>query len=326
VEDTAGSRPLVLSIIIANYNARDLLVGCLESIYRHPPTTPFEVLVVDDASSDGSAEAVSARFPQVQLLRNARNVNYGASNNRALGLARGRYVYLLNNDTVVLAHALDAMIAFLDECPAAGAVGSKLLNGDGTIQASVKSLPSAASAVFGARSIVARLFPNNPFTRKELLHLGRDLTRPFTAGLVSGASVMIRREVIRQVGELDERFFYHIDADYCRRIWDAGWKVYYLPSASVVHLGHRGGSMVSIRRRVRSIVEFHRGSYIYFRKHDARSAWHPVHVLAVGGLSARFVASLLLQLAKELRAAVSRSPAVPGPGRPETGGTGRRVS
>ena len=298
------SRALVLSIIIANYNACDPLVGCLESISRHPPTAPFEIFVVDDASSDGSAEAVRTRFPQVQLLRNERNLNYGASNNRALGLARGRYVYLLNNDTLVLPGALDAMIAFLEECPAAGAVGSKLLNGDGTIQASVKSLPSAASALFGARSVVSRLFPNNRFTRRQLLHLCRDMSRPFTAGLVSGASVMIRREVIRQVGDLDDRLFYHIDADYCRRIWDAGWKVYYLPSASIIHLSHQGGSMVSFRRRVRSVVEFHRGSYIYFRKHDRRPQWHPMHVLAVGGLSARFVMSFLLQLAKELPAAV----------------------
>jgi len=115
---------------------------------------------------------------------------------------------------------------------------------------------------------------------------------------------MIRREVIRQVGDLDDRLFYHIDADYCRRIWDAGWKVYYLPSASIIHLSHQGGSMVSFRRRVRSVVEFHRGSYIYFRKHDRRPQWHPMHVLAVGGLSARFVMSFLLQLAKELPAAV----------------------
>ena len=84
------------------------------------------------------------------------------------------------------------------------------------------------------------------------------MSRPFTAGLVSGASVMIRREVIRQVGDLDDRLFYHIDADYCRRIWDAGWKVYYLPSASIIHLSHQGGSMVSFRRRVRSVSELRR--------------------------------------------------------------------
>ena len=187
-------------------------------------------------------------------------------------------------------------------------------------------MPSAASALFGARSIAARLFPNNPFTRKELLHLGRDMTRPFTAGLVSGASVMIRREVIRQVGLLDDRFFYHIDADYCRRIWDAGFKVYYLPSASVIHLGHQGGSMVNLWRRVRSVVEFHRGSYLYFRKHDMRSPWHPVHFLAAGALSARFVALLLLQLGKEAAAVVGRASGALRRGRSEASRVGHRVS
>lgn len=297
--------PITVSIIIANYNGRDLLAGCLESIYRHAPSSPFEVFVVDDASSDNSAEMVRERFPKVHLLRNERNVHYGASNNRVFGLARGRYVYLLNNDTLMLPHALDAMTVFLDECPTAGAVGSKLLNGDGTIQASVKSLPCAMSALFGARSLVTKLFPNNRFTRSHLLHLGSEMTRPFTAGYVSSASIMIRREVIRQVGGLDERLSYHVDADYCKRIWDAGWAVYYLPTASVIHLDHKGGTMVSRKRRFKSVVEFHRGSYIYFRKHQMRSPRYPMHLLILGGLSVRFAVSLLLQLWKELAGAVT---------------------
>lgn len=298
----AGAAPPTLSIVIANYNARDLLAGCLDSIYANPPSVSFEVIVVDDASRDHSAEMVREQFPQAQLLRNERNLNYGASTNRGVACARGRYLGLLNNDTVVLPGAFDAMLAFLEGCAAAGAVGSRLIHRDGTVQASVKSLPSARSALFGARSVVSRLFPNNRFTRKELLHLAHDMTRPFTAGFVSSASVVIRREVAEQVGGLDERLFYQSDADYCRRIWDAGWEVYYLPSASVVHLEHQGGSMSSWKRRFTGIVEFHRGSYIYFRKHDLRARWHPMHFLAVGGLSARFVVSLLLQLGKELRA------------------------
>jgi N-acetylglucosaminyl-diphospho-decaprenol L-rhamnosyltransferase len=292
-------QPPTLSIIIANYNARDRLGDCLASIYEHPPREPFDVFVVDDASSDDSVAMVRARFPEVQLLVNERNVNYGRANNRALVLARGRYIHLLNNDTIILPGALDSLIAFLDANPRAGAVGSRLIDRDGTVQASAKSLPSVGAAFFGRRSPLSHLFPNNRFTRKHLLHLAHDMTRPFTAGLVSGASVMIRRAVVEQIGTLDERFFYHIDADYSRRIWDAGWDVYYLPAASVIHLEHQGGSMSSPRRRFKGIVEFHRGSYMYFRKHDMGSAWHPMHFVVIGGLSARFVISLLLQLGKE---------------------------
>ena len=292
---------IALSIVIANYNGRDLLAGCLDSIYHNPPTRPFEVFVVDDASADNSAQMVRERFPQVHLLQNERNLHYGASNNRVFGLSRGRYVYLLNNDTLMLPRALDAMIAFLDECPEAGAVGSKLLNGDGTIQASVKSLPCATSALFGARSIITKLFPNNQFSRDHLLHLQHDMSRPFTAGYVSSASIMIRREVIRRVGGLDERLSYHVDADYCKRIWDGGWKVYYLPSAEVIHFNHQGGTLVTLKRRLKSIVEFHRGSYIYFRKHQMRSRFEPMHFLAVAGLAARFVISLTVFVAHEGR-------------------------
>lgn len=294
-----GREPVRLSIIIANYNGRDLLADCLRSLYEHPASRAFEIFVVDDASSDGSAEMVAARFPQVLLLRNESNVHYGRSNNRALALARGRYVYLLNNDTLMLPGALDAMVEFLDARPRVGAVGSKLLNGDGTIQWSVKTLPCPGSALFGARSVITRLFPNNPFSRRHLLHLSRDAREPFPAGYVSSASIMIRREVVERVGGLDERLSYHVDADYCKRIWDAGWEVYYLPSATVIHFDHKGGTQVTRTRRFKSIVEFHRGSYIYFRKHQMTSPWHPMHFTVVIGLGLRFCVSLLCQISKE---------------------------
>ncbi len=290
----------VLSIIIANYNARDLLAGCLESIYRHPPLRSFEVIVVDDASSDDSYEMVVRQFLHVRLLRNERNVHYGRSNNRAFEIARGAFFYLLNNDTLILPGALDAMMEFLDTHPTVGAVGSKLLNGDGTIQASVKALPSVGAGLFGARSIITKLFPGNRFSRKHLLHLSHDLTAPFAAGYVSSASIMIRQRVVARVGGLDERLSYHVDADYCKRIWDTGWEVYYLPESTVIHFDHRGGTLANRERRFRSIVEFHRGSYIYFYKHQMKSAWHPMHIAVIIGLACRFAVSLVLQTVKEL--------------------------
>lgn len=303
--DAGALDDVALSIIIANYNGRKLLEDCLASVYQYPPSRSFEIIVVDDASRDGSDAVVRERFPEVRLLRNDVNVHYGRSNNRALDIARGGYVYLLNNDTLMLPGSLDAMVAFLDEHPDAGAVGSKLLNEDGTIQWSVKTLPNVMSALFGARSIVTRLFPGNPFSRNHLLHLRHDMSRPFTAGYVSSASIMLRREVVRQVGHLDERLSYHVDADYCKRVWDAGWLVYYLPQATVVHLNHRGGTMLDWRRRLKSVVEFHRGSYIYFVKHKMKSAWHPMHFLTVVGLALRFAVSLICQAVEEV--AVHRS-------------------
>lgn len=300
VRQAVPPRPVALSIIIATYNGRDLLAQCLESLRANPPDRPSETFVVDDASADDTSDMVRARFPEVRLLRNERNVHYGKSNNRALALAAGRYVYLLNNDTVMLPGALDAMMTFLDEHPRAGAVGSKLLNEDGSIQWSVKTLPSLMSGLFGARSVITKWFPDNRFSRQHLLHLSHDLSHPFTAGYVSSASIMLRREVIDGVGGLDERLSYHVDADYCKRVWNAGWEVWYLPGATVIHLDHKGGTMVSRKRRIKSIIEFHRGSYIYFRKHQMKHPWHPMHAVVVGGLAVRFAISLALQCAKEL--------------------------
>jgi GT2 family glycosyltransferase len=300
IDDGVRESSIVLSIIVATYNARDLLLDCLQSVYNNPPSEPYEIIVVDDASSDGTSEAVRDRFPEVHLLLNEINRHYAGANNRAFRRARGRYIYLLNNDTVVLPEALNRMLAFLREHPEAGAVGSKLLNEDGTLQWSVKSLPSPGSALFGARSIITKLFPGNRYSRKHLLHLHRDLSTPFVAGYVSSASIMIPREVIDQVGALDTRLSYHVDADYCKRISDIGYKSYYLPTAVIVHFNHKGGTMVSFKRRFRSIVEFHRGSYIYYCKHIRRSRWTPLQAVVITGLLIRFLLSLATQAFAEV--------------------------
>jgi N-acetylglucosaminyl-diphospho-decaprenol L-rhamnosyltransferase len=291
---------VTLSVIIASYNARELLVNCLQSVYQNPPSQPYEIIVVDDASIDGTSEMVRARFPEARLFRNEVNQHYAYSNNRAFQQARGQYLCLLNNDTIMLPEALDGMLRFLQEHPEAGAVGSKLLNGDGTIQWSVKSLPNPGSALFGARSIITRIAPNNRFSREHLQHLGRDLNKPFVAGYVSSASIMIPRHVVDEVGELDRRLSYHVDADYCKRIADAGYKNYYLPTANVIHLDHKGGTMVSVRRRFRSLVEFHVGSYIFYRKHIMGSPWSPMHTVVAVGLFLRFLVSLAAQALAEL--------------------------
>jgi GT2 family glycosyltransferase len=295
-----------ISIIIATYNARRLLADCLASIAENPPSDPYEVIVVDDSSADGTSEMVRERFPTVRLLRNEVNRHYAFSNNRAFDHACGEYLLLLNNDTIVLPEALDRMMAFLRARPDAGAVGCRLLNEDGSIQWSVKSLPNPGSALFGARSILTRLFPNNRFSRHHLLHLDRDLTAPFAAGYVSSAAVMIPRHIVDKVGRLDQRLSYHVDADYCKRIADAGYKSYYLPTATIIHLDHKGGTMVSLRRRFRSLVEFHRGSYIYYRKHVQKSVWTPMHAVVVLGLLARFALSVTAQAGAEL-ASMARS-------------------
>jgi N-acetylglucosaminyl-diphospho-decaprenol L-rhamnosyltransferase len=297
--DGAAKTRIALSIIIVTFEASEVVVDCLDSIWRNPPREPYEIIVVDNGSTDGTLEILRSRFPEVGLIRIPINGPYAVANNRALALARGRYVCLLNNDTIVLPQAFDRMLAFLREHPDAGAVGSRLLNEDGTTQVSVKPLPTAASALFGARSIITHLFPDNCYSRKQLLHLGSDLSTPLVAGYVSGASCMHPREVVEQVGDLDKRFFYFVDADYCKRVADAGYKCYYLPTAAIVHLNHKGGSRVSLRERLRRVVDFHLGAYSYYRKHVQQSPWSAMHVIVAGGLLARFMVTLAIQACAE---------------------------
>ncbi len=297
---------IIVSIIIAAYNCRELLADCLESVFENPPSAAYEVIVVDDASTDRTDAMVRKRFPQVHLLCNKRNVHYGKSVNRALNIARGRYIHFLNSDTIMLPDVLDEMAAYLENHPEAGAVGSKLLNSDGSIQWSVKTLPNPFSALFGARSIITRMFPENRLSRRHLLHLDNDNNEPLVAGYVSSASVMIPRKVIDHVSYLDERLSYHIDADYCKRISAAGWQIHYLPSVCVIHLDHKGGTMVNRTRRFKSVIEFHLGSYIYFRKHLMTSPWTAMHMLAIIGLGCRFLLSFVVQAYKELMMEVRR--------------------
>lgn len=292
IGDCDPDTAIVLTIIISCYNTSQLLQDCLTSIYRNPPTQPFEIIVVDDASIDDTSRMVRDNFAEVRLIRNEVNRHYAISNNRAFDRSRGEFVLLLNADTIVLPAALDGMVTFLQGNPRAGAVGCKLLNEDGSIQWSVKSLPNPASALFGARSFVTKLFPNNPFSRQHLLHLDRDMTKPFIAedGYVSSAASMMPRRVMEQVGHLDPDFTYHVDADYCKRIADAGYPSYYLPTATIIHLNHRGGTMASPLVRFRSLMMFEIQSYRYYRKHVQGPTWTPMRILVATGLFFHFLA------------------------------------
>jgi GT2 family glycosyltransferase len=288
----AADAEIILSIVISCYNTREVVADCLRSIARHPPRCGHEIILVDDASADGTAEMVTALFPAVRLLRNARNQHYTVSNNRGIAQASGEYILLLNSDTIVLPGALDAMVAFLRDHPEAGAVGCKLLNEDGSLQWSVKALPGALSPLFGARSLITRLWPTNPLSRRHLLHLSHDMTQPFSAegGYISGAAAMMPRGVLEQVGALDPTLVYHVDADHCKRIADAGYKCFYLPTASILHLNHRGGTMANPWARLRTLLMFELHSYRFYRKHHRPARWSPMPGIVVLGLSCHFLA------------------------------------
>lgn len=275
-------------MVMVNYNTRDMLARALSTLFDSRPRASLEVVVVDNASRDGTLDMLRDRFPQVRRVANDRNVGHAVGCNDGMAQASGRYVLLLDTDTIVHEGAVDTLAAYLDAHPRVGAVGPKVLNIDGTLQGTVKSLPTPMAALFGRHSPLTRLFPGNRFSRRYLVYLQEEPRRPFAAGSVSSCALMARREAIELAGPMDPRhFIYWDDVDWCRAIWEAGYEVHYVPQATIVHDEHKGGSRAGRKQSLASIVAFHRGAYLYYRKWHVRSAWSPAHVVAVAGLTVR---------------------------------------
>ncbi len=280
-----------LSISIVNYNTKDLLKKCLESIYENTEKINFEVFVFDNNSNDDSVDMLREDFPQVKLIESHQNIGLSKANNKVFQSARGKYLLLLDSDTIVLSSALSIMASFLDTYSEVGVVGGKILNPDYTVQGTARSFPTPINAFFGRRSRLTRAFPNNRFSRKYLTCLNKDSMEPFEVDWVSAACLMFRRKIIEQIGLMDEDFFvYWVDADWCKRINDAGWKVYYLPRAEIIHMErYKIGQKISNKM----IIDFHKGVYHFYRKHYAKSIFNPMSLVALIGLSIR-VAILLM--------------------------------
>ncbi len=254
-----ASNLISVSVIVVSYNTSAVLRDCLLSLRREAPPDA-EIIVVDNASDDGSPAMVQAEFPEVVVIETGRNLGFAGANNRGLAVSRGRRLLLLNSDTVVLPGALEAMAAFLDTNPKTGAVGCRLLNLDGSLQKSAYKFPSPARAL-AENLLLTAAFPNHPWVG-DFRAWPHDRVRD--VDFVIGAALMVRREVLDTVGGLDEGFFmYAEETDWCRRMREAGWATTFLPHASVVHLG--GGS--SRAMPLRQFVESNRSALRYIRKH-----------------------------------------------------------
>lgn len=224
-----------LSIIIVSYNTRDLLRDCLASVERCCSGASVETFVVDNASSDGSAEMVAREFPLVELIVNESNVGFAAANNIGLRRAAGRYVALLNPDTRLSPGALPELVRFMDARPRAGYCGPRLVNANGTNQPSAHRFPTIVSAGFSILGL-ARRYPASRHTLD--LHVLHGHRAHFRADWLGGACLMVATPCLHAVGLLDEGFFmYFEETDWCRRMAKAGWEGWYVPSAEVTHLG-----------------------------------------------------------------------------------------
>ena len=248
-----------ITIVIVNWNTRDLLKDCLDAIYKTVTGVLFEIIVVDNASHDDSVAMVGAAFPGVRIIENSENRGFGAANNQAFAIMNGRYALLLNTDTVLTENAVHELYEFMESHDKAAMAGGQLLNRDGTKQNSIASFPTIFTLIMNT-SLLEYLFPEK-YPSKRYEHKA-----PFAVASVIGACMLVRKKAMDEVGLLDERYFFFFEeTDWAYQMGGAGWEIYHVPSARIYHLQGQ-----SIGRNSRSRIEFYRSRYAFFNKWNGR--------------------------------------------------------
>jgi len=253
------------------------------------------VHVFDNGSND-HVDLIGKTFPKISLIRHHRNLGFSKAVNKIIKKTSSPYIVMLNPDTTVFDDFFESVIAFMEKNSDVGILGPKVLNPNHCIQGSARAFPTFRSAFFGRKSVLTRMFPNNRFTCANILSHLSDGKTPMEVDWVSGACMVVKRKALDDVGLLDDRFFmYWEDVDWCKRMWDKGWKVTYYPQATIYHAV--GGS--SEHNLIRSIFEFHKSAYTYFVKYFI-SPKLLIKPLIFAGLSLRFLGILLLQLVRRV--------------------------
>ena len=246
-----------ISIIIVTWNTKDLLQKCLDSIYKTIHDITFEIIVIDNASEDDTVVMLRGKFPHVTLIKNSRNLGFGAANNQGLQIMRGRYALLLNSDTVLTIHAVEELFTFMETHPEAAMACGQLLNAAGSKQNSMASFPSLLTLMTNM-PLLEYLFPKRYPSKRY------NYEKPIEVDSGIGACLLVRKKAIDEVGMFDERYFFFFEeTDWAYQMKKAGWKIFHIPTAFIYHFQGQ-----SIGRNVRSRIEFYRSRYLFFRK------WH----------------------------------------------------
>ena len=251
-----------ISIVIVAWNARRYLELCLESLLSAPTHRRMETIVVDNASEDGTAEMIEARFPWVKLIKSQENLGFSRGNNLGIRQAQGQYVALVNPDVIVLPGCLDALADFLDRNPKVGNVGPLILNPDMTLQSTCRRAPTLWNNFCSATGLATKFTNSRFFAGEHMFYFPHD--RTLAVDVLEGCFSFIRREAFEQVGLLDENLFmYGDDVDWCRRARKAGWQVVFYPGARAIH--DRG--KITAPYPVRFALAQQRSVLYYWKKH-----------------------------------------------------------
>jgi len=279
-----------LEIVIVSHGAEGLLRRCLESLRQHPPGRSTKVTVVDSGSPDSAPDMVAAEFPEVELIRKG-NIGFSAANNLVLRRTGARYVLLLNPDTEVRAGALDAALERIESDETIGMVGIRLDLPDGSFDHACKrSFPTPLGALAHFTGIGRRRGATESLSQYRATDLGDD--EPGEVDAVNGAFMMVRREALARTGVLDEGYWLYMeDLDWCRRFWLAGWKVFYEPAGTALHV--KGGSSGK-RRGIRQEVAFHRGMGRFYRRFDATTNPAALNFAVYCGIAVKLALSLAI--------------------------------
>jgi GT2 family glycosyltransferase len=265
-----------LSIVILNHNSGSMLTTCLDSIFADPLPFPYEVIIPDNASTDDSLDRAIAKWgPRLDVIHNGENRGFSWGNNIGIRRSSGRYVCVLNPDTVIHRGAMPELVRFMDAHPRAGFIGPKVYNSDGTLQLSCRRMIPSPFDAMARALLLSKLFPKSKrFARYNLTYLDEDTTQQVDAS--TGCCMFVRSEMLGEIGLLDEEFFiYCEDVDWFQRAKNANWDVWYVASASIEH--HHAYSAKF--RKHRAVVDFHRSMIHFYRKHHAAS-----HAAIVNGL------------------------------------------
>lgn len=259
----------MVSVVIVSYNTKDILRHCLQALFSYSAGIEIEVFVVDNNSKDGSARMVQTEFPSVCLISNSRNAGFAAANNQAFQLASGRYIILLNPDAYLQPLSLGKGIDFMDKHPLCGLCGGKIVSPEGRLEPSARRFPSAVSKLLTLSGISGKFSDSPILNRHEFGGFAHD--QPMEVDWVPGTFTIVRKEMLNSIGFFDERFYlYYEETDLCLRAKKAGWKVYFIPFAEVIHIG---GASSKTRKdkafdnKAAQVLSFRmRSEWLYYRK------------------------------------------------------------
>ncbi len=271
-----------IDIIIVNFNSTDYSIKCIGSIYSSFQTIGANIIVVDNGSKDYPVR-IKRAYPDVDLILNDQNDGFSKAVNIGLRYAASQWAIILNSDTVIYSGFFDKVVPFLNSNREVAIVGPKILEKDGAVQGSARRFPTVLTSLFGRKSPLTKIFPNNPVTKKEFFCFNGNGNKPIEVDWVSGACMIARTKALKDINGFDEKFFlYWEDTDICSRLKKAGWKIIYYPLSEIYH--HTGTSSNTVP--LFSIFHFHRSCYIYFRKH-AKWPLSILNPIALMGLSLR---------------------------------------